>query len=875
MPEKRKGYEMAQDSRQAPPVDRMGWSFGQLLAWHFLRGTRPGGKVDQPGRKWSTKAFADAVGVGDRTIRYWLRNEHLPPEIETVERLLFGNDTCYDDWRLELRQAHAGSADTKGRAVAAGQIETDLAPRPAKAGVASNIPIRVPPHFMGREDALVAIETALARYPDRVAVTALHGLRGVGKTTLAAAFAERHRGEYRVTWWIRAQTEPSMRADMVALGARLGWVGTDDKEEPALAAVLEQLGREDGATLLIYDNAISADALKPYLPRAGAARVLVTSNSYAWRGVADPVEIGVWPKQTGAGYLIARTGRDGERESAEALSEILGGLPLAHEQAAAYCERLEISLAEYARRFAAAPARLLDDARDAPAEYHDRRTVAKTFALAIEEAGKLHPAAESLIMHAGLLPPEPIPLFLFVEGRELFEPPLAAALGGEGLDETVAVLRSFALINRESIVDERDSRITTDTIRLHRLVREVAAGQRAEEARQARCTLVKVLAMLYPKDAFDNPRSWPRARRLEEHAQALLGAEDGAPLMGVEEETSHLLDRVASYRHAALAAYERARPLFQRALAIREKMLGGEHPLTAASLNNLARLLWDEGDLAGAQPLFERSLAIRERTLGRDHARTAASLNNLSSLLQSRGDPVGARPLSERALAICERTLGPEHPGTAASLANLARVLRDLREFEAAQPIAERALAIRERLLGPEHPRTAASLNNLASVLHGQGEVERARELFERALTICEDVLGPEHPYTAVTLNNLAILLWTERDLAQARPLFERALEIRENVLGPAHPLTATSLNGLANVLRAQGDAAAARLLHERALAIQEKALGAKHPDTAASLDGLANVFRDQGDLAGAQPFYERAVAIREKTVARAAPSPG
>ena len=34
----------------------------------------------------------------------------------------------------------------------------------------------------------------------------------------------------------------------------------------------------------------------------------------------------------------------------------MGGLPLAHEQAAAYCERLEISLDEYRKRFEAAPA---------------------------------------------------------------------------------------------------------------------------------------------------------------------------------------------------------------------------------------------------------------------------------------------------------------------------------------------------------------------------------------------------------------------------------------------------------------------------------------------------------------------------------------
>jgi MoxR-like ATPase len=70
---------------------------------------------------------------------------------------------------------------------------------PGNAYALSNVPIRVPLHFLGRDDALAAIETALARHEGRVAITALHGLRGVGKTTLAAAYAERHRGDYRAT----------------------------------------------------------------------------------------------------------------------------------------------------------------------------------------------------------------------------------------------------------------------------------------------------------------------------------------------------------------------------------------------------------------------------------------------------------------------------------------------------------------------------------------------------------------------------------------------------------------------------------------------------------------------------------------------------
>jgi hypothetical protein len=76
-----------------------------------------------------------------------------------------------------------------------------------------------------------------------------------------------------------------------------------------------------------------------------------------------------------------------------------------------------------------------------------------------------------LIVHAALLAPEPIPLFLFAEAREKFGEPLASALEGDGLDEAVAALRTFALLDRETIADEREPEIMTDTIRLHRLVR--------------------------------------------------------------------------------------------------------------------------------------------------------------------------------------------------------------------------------------------------------------------------------------------------------------------------------------------------------------------------------------------------------------------
>jgi tetratricopeptide (TPR) repeat protein len=418
----------------------------------------------------------------------------------------------------------------------------------------------------------------------------------------------------------------------------------------------------------------------------------------------------------------------GERAAAEALSETLGGLPLAHEQAGAYCERLGVSFVEYRRRFEAAPVPLLDDKRHTPIEHNDGLTAAKSFALAIDEAAKLHRAAEALIIHAALLAPEPIPLFLFAEAREEFGEPLAPALTGDGVDEIVAALRAFALVDREPITDERDPAITADTIRLHRLVREVAAARWTDSAREeVRRALVKAMAAVYPRDVYEDPSTWPRARRLDSLALALVGGDKEAPA-GAEQQVSSVANRLANYRQVVLAAYAEARELFERALAISEQVRGPDHRDTAMGLNNLGILLSDQGDFAGARPLLERALAIREKVLGPGNPGTALSVNNLGVLLSDQGDLAGARPLLERALAIRETVLGPWHPDTASSLNELGVLLVTQGDLAGARPFCERALSIYEKALGPG-PR--------ASAHGGRAQPSRKSATEGRVVTAC------------------------------------------------------------------------------------------------------------------------------------------
>ena len=94
--------------------------------------------------------------------------------------------------------------------------------------------------------------------------------------------------------------------------------------------------------------------------------------------------------------------------------------------------------------------------------------------------------------------------------------------------------------------------------------------------------------------------------------------------------------------------FEEAIPLFERTLADRERVLGGTHPDTLTSRNNLACAYQDAGRLDETIPLFEHTLADRERVLGETHRSTLASRTNLAAAYQAAGRVDDAETLRNR-----------------------------------------------------------------------------------------------------------------------------------------------------------------------------------------------------------------------------------
>ena len=107
------------------------------------------------------------------------------------------------------------------------------------------------------------------------------------------------------------------------------------------------------------------------------------------------------------------------------------------------------------------------------------------------------------------------------------------------------------------------------------------------------------------------------------------------------------------------AAPLRPKSLYRRALEIREKTLGADHPNVALCLNNLAALYYAHGRYAEAEALLRRVLTIFEKELGSAHPAVVPSLNNLASVYRANGRPADAEPFYKRALEIRKKNWVP------------------------------------------------------------------------------------------------------------------------------------------------------------------------------------------------------------------------
>jgi CHAT domain-containing protein len=319
--------------------------------------------------------------------------------------------------------------------------------------------------------------------------------------------------------------------------------------------------------------------------------------------------------------------------------------------------------------------------------------------------------------------------------------------------------------------------------------------------------------------------------------------------------------------------YDEARPLAERVLETRERVLGMEHPDVASALNSLALIYYNKNDYLKAEPLYQRALNIREKLQGLEHPTVAAYLDNLANLYNQMGDYARAETNYLRALAIMEKSLGQEHPLLLVPLNDLAALYSVRNDYAKAEPLYQRALSVAEKALGAEHPDVARALSSLANLYYELAEdqpqyYDKAELLLKRVLPILEKALGSEHLFLADPLYRLANVYIDRGEYQKAEPMLQRALAIKEKTLGPENPYIALSLNALATIHFRKGDYVNAEQLYQRALAIREKILPPEHFLIGESLYCLGALYAAKGDIARAITFLSRTNGVLESNYA-------
>ncbi|ACF11502.1 TPR repeat-containing protein [Chlorobaculum parvum NCIB 8327] len=695
--------------------------------------------------EWETAMHSDPTGERGLLIPVIVR----PHEIDGVmKRLAYISLVGLDEEQAETALLNGVRSDTRFKPTSKPAYNLNRVkkkPRfPGSMPPVCKLPHRNP-NFSGREQLLLELRESLTK-GQKTALTqqALYGLGGIGKTKLAIEYAYRHSASYEVIWWIRSEEPSALASDYAGLALELD---LPEKEETNQALVVQAVTRwleRNSNWLLIFDNARDADSIRSYLPRSASGHVLITSRNPDWKSVGNPLQMEVWERNESVAFLLKRTGRTDEA-GADALAEALGDLPLALEQAAAYCDTKKRSFVDYLTLFNTRRSELWNREK-APDGYHS--TVATTWSLAFEEIRKV-PMAELLLSLCSIVAPDAIPRTLLERALEIYGEAVKKEESVDEfmLDEAYEALRSYSLIT----LDEK-------FVTVHRLVQSVVRDRMSEDAlAKCRDVIVVALSLDFPKDGSSNISSWPLCSMLLSHAQVVIENCLNDQYI-IWEACGLLMNGMASY-HFGKAAYGESEALLRRSLALFESKLGSDHSYVTGSLCNLAESVKAQGKNLDAAELYRRVLKIITKRFGLDHHEAAGILQNIGLLLQDQGMYVEADLLLRRSLEIYEKKYGADHSLVARSLNNIGTLLQYQGKFLEAETVLKKALEIFIRQYDPNHSAIAMSVNNLGSLLHAQRKYTDAESLYRRALEIWEKQLGSDHPHTQIAQRNLDKLL--------------------------------------------------------------------------------------------------------------------
>ena len=719
--------------------------------------------------------------------------------------------------------------------------------------------------------------------------TVLTGMRGSGKTQLAAAIAARCEEEgWPLVAWIHAASRKQIIADLYELALRTGIDAPNSIPlEVIVRRLMDHLRSADGSnSLFVFDNVENPNDLRDLIPESTGVRTLITTTRHLdWDDLGWlRFTVGAFDREQSITLLCERT-VDTHREAADRIADALGDLPVAIAQAAATAKQGGYTLSGYLDRLSHHPL----ESSISPLEGDDYPNAVgiallMAYEQVLEQLRTKHPQQEriavSLLDTLSLLATSGVPTHWLsrLDGdsgavRDTLSFLKSVAILQESSDGTKTIIpwlqghayRETYLNDQKKLGEARSYAATLlSGIDVNRLEN---GEQRRDETHHLIEQLLSVTSQEYSHSLFSEPRvSSKLAETL--HDATSLGMSQLA--LCLTDSVTQACDTLGphhphtlSLRNELARAYrasgrlDKAIAMYKQILEDSTRILGTDHPSTLASRDDLADVYRDASRLEEAIPLYERIFDDVMRILGPDDLGILASRLNLADVYRDASRLDDAITMYKQNLQDSARILGPHHPRTLASRNHLAGTCRDVGRLDEAISLYEQYLEDLTRILGPDHPDTLASRSNLADAYQDAGRLDEAISLFEQNLDDIGRTLGLDHPETLASRHSLAGAYRDAGRLDKAIPLFEQNLTDFIRILGPDRPDTFTSRSTLAGAYQAAGRLEEAIPLFEQNLEDSIRILGPHHPRTLTSRNNLAGAYRAAGRIEDADKLFQ------------------
>ncbi|AFM17726.1 tetratricopeptide repeat protein [Mycolicibacterium chubuense NBB4] len=666
-------------------------------------------------------------------------------------------------------------------------------------------------------------------------VTAITGMRGVGKSQIAAAYVRSRLNDgLGLIGWLDAETARSLVDGLATIAERLHIADPEADSEESAERLRDFLSTWAMPSLLVFDNAEDPDLVRQFIPSGGRSTVIVTAADRAFEQLGVSVEADVYAREESLQYLHDITGL-GKTGLADVIAEKLGDLPLAIAQAAATIRDQRLSYEDYLDRLTDLP--ISELLSRAPGADYPRSTAA---ALLLAVAGvdeELGATASVLLRVMATLSPAGV-------RRDLLYTLVAADPGRRERNSIDTVLQHCARAAVVSWSTENAGSVIMHRL-LARLIRESAITKKVyNDALSAAINTLK-------PHLFDY---WHSTWHRREEGRHLIDQIDSlwASAEGIVNEPNLIGELIGARRWALrqMHALSDTTNALEAAKSLREDCLalfGAHDRRTIRSNRDYADAIRAAGKASDAVPVLEETLRTAETALGRRDLETLTCRADLAYALRFAERVPEAIELEETTVRLRTELLGELHPDTMTVVNNLAACYRKVNRLDEAIELYEQNLRNRRAVLGEDHQQTLFSRHNLAMAYRTAGRAEEALELMEPVLADRERILGNDHPQTTASRNVLAFIYRSLNRGEESLALFEQNYYDRVRTLGPDHPRTLLSQNNLvyAYLLTKRSDEAL--MLAEDAVTRRERLLGPDDPKTLTTRRNLALSYLDVG----------------------------